>query len=95
MTKKNLYLKFSGKIVIVGFGSIGQGVLPLILRHIDIPKNNISVVTADKTGEFVAGAYRLEMPQQGQDGRIRRQDARRTTEFHFPHGDVFPGPGGS
>ena len=28
--------RFSGRLVIVGFGSIGQGVLPLLLRHIDI-----------------------------------------------------------
>ncbi len=28
--------RFPGRIVILGFGSIGQGVLPLILRHIDI-----------------------------------------------------------
>ena len=27
---------FSGRLVMVGFGSIGQGVLPLLLRHIDI-----------------------------------------------------------
>ena len=26
---------FSGRLVIVGFGSIGQGVLPLLLRHIE------------------------------------------------------------
>ena len=30
------YVKFAGRMVMVGFGSIGQGVLPLILRHIDI-----------------------------------------------------------
>ena len=29
---------FSGRLVILGFGSIGQGVLPLILRHIDMPR---------------------------------------------------------
>ena len=27
------YVKFAGRMVIVGFGSIGQGVLPLFLRH--------------------------------------------------------------
>ncbi len=54
MIKKNKTSCFSGKIVIVGFGSIGQGVLPLILRHIDIPKKNISIITADRGGESVA-----------------------------------------
>ncbi len=27
---------FPGRLVIVGFGSIGQGVLPLLLRHLEI-----------------------------------------------------------
>ena len=31
------HVAFAGHLVIVGFGSIGQGVLPLILRHIDMP----------------------------------------------------------
>ncbi|MCA4921003.1 MAG: saccharopine dehydrogenase NADP-binding domain-containing protein, partial [Roseomonas sp.] len=32
---------FTGRLLILGFGSIGQGVLPLILRHIDMPKDRI------------------------------------------------------
>jgi homospermidine synthase len=31
------HVAFNGRLVMLGFGSIGQGVLPLILRHIDIP----------------------------------------------------------
>lgn len=52
MTK--IYASFTSKIVIVGFGSIGQGVLPLILRHIKIDKKNISIVTADDRGREIA-----------------------------------------
>lgn len=48
------YASFKEKIVIIGFGSIGQGVLPLILRHIDIDKKNISIVTADEEGREIA-----------------------------------------
>lgn len=44
------YLKFPGRMVIVGFGSIGQGVLPLILRHIDMAPPQITVVTAEERG---------------------------------------------
>jgi homospermidine synthase len=43
-----------GKIVIIGFGSIGQGTLPLILRHVDIPKENITIIAADERGRDVA-----------------------------------------
>ena len=35
MSLSKKYVKFPGRIVILGFGSIGQGSLPLILRHID------------------------------------------------------------
>ncbi len=45
------YLKFRGRLVIVGFGSIGQGVLPLILRHIDLAPSQITIVTAENHGQ--------------------------------------------
>jgi len=49
-----VHVEFPGRMLIVGFGSIGQGVLPLILRHIGIDKSRISVITADRLGETVA-----------------------------------------
>ena len=48
------YIRFGGRLVIVGFGSIGQGVLPLILRHIDIAPAQISIVTAEDGGRAEA-----------------------------------------
>jgi homospermidine synthase len=48
---------FGGRLVMLGFGSIGQGVLPLILRHIDIPAGNITIVTAEERGREVAAEY--------------------------------------
>ncbi len=48
---------FDGKILIIGFGSIGQGVLPLILRHLGTPPERILIVTADKRGEEVAREF--------------------------------------
>ena len=41
----------------LGFGSIGQGVLPLILRHIDLPADHITIVTAEERGQEVATEY--------------------------------------
>ncbi|MEX1155411.1 homospermidine synthase [Parvibaculum sp.] len=51
------HARFEGRIVIVGFGSIGQGVLPLLLRHIDVAPAQISILTADESGRDVAEAY--------------------------------------
>jgi homospermidine synthase len=48
---------FAGRLVIVGFGSIGQGSLPLILRHFDIDPARISIITADDRGRGVAEKY--------------------------------------
>ncbi len=54
MTKHPVHIDFPGRIVLVGFGSIGQGVLPLILRHIGIAPDRITIVTADDAGSAEA-----------------------------------------
>jgi homospermidine synthase len=51
------HVAFDGKMVILGFGSIGQGVLPLILRHIDLPAERITIVTAEERGHDLARDY--------------------------------------
>ncbi|SDR20173.1 homospermidine synthase [Rhizobiales bacterium GAS113] len=50
------HCRFGGRLVIVGFGSIGQGTLPLILRHIDIDPSRITIVTAEERGHAEAEA---------------------------------------
>lgn len=54
MEKKKIHVEFPGKFVIIGFGSIGQGVLPLILRHVGIDRKDISIVTGDARGKAIA-----------------------------------------
>jgi homospermidine synthase len=54
------HVKFNGRLVMVGFGSIGQGVLPLILRHIDMPREKIAIVTGDEAGRAVAAEYGID-----------------------------------
>jgi homospermidine synthase len=44
------YVKYHGRLVFVGFGSIGQGSLPLLLRHIDMPREQICIITGDERG---------------------------------------------
>src|SRR6266571_3372176 len=51
------HIAFAGRLVIVGFGSIGQGVLPLLLRHIEMPADHIAIVTAEPRGHEVAAEY--------------------------------------
>lgn len=51
------HVTFAGRLVLLGFGSIGQGVLPLVLRHIDLDRSRVTIITADETGRGEADAY--------------------------------------
>jgi homospermidine synthase len=51
------HVKFQGRLVFVGFGSVGQGTLPLLLRHIDMPTDRIRIVTGDERGKREAEHY--------------------------------------
>src|ERR1700735_3501026 len=57
MSKNEVHVNFAGKIVFVGFGSIGQGVLPLVLRHIGTSSDRITSVTAENSGRSEAEQF--------------------------------------
>lgn len=63
MSAYAIHARAPGKMVIVGFGSIGQGVLPLILRHIDIKATDITIITADERGAEEAQAFGIQRRQ--------------------------------
>jgi homospermidine synthase len=54
------HVKFEGRLVFVGCGSVGQGSLPLLLRHIDMPHERISIVTGDERGRAEAAHYGIK-----------------------------------
>ena len=58
------HVAFSGRLVMLGCGSIGQGVLPLILRHIAMPVDRITIVTADARGRDVAAEHGVRFVEQ-------------------------------
>jgi homospermidine synthase len=43
--------EFPGSLVILGYGSVAQGVLPLITRHFAIPPDNITVIAPHKSNQ--------------------------------------------
>ncbi len=60
-----VHVKFPGRLVFVGFGSIGQGVLPLILRHVGgLATDRITIVTADDAGREEAAQYGIRFIRQ-------------------------------
>src|SRR6185503_3991480 len=54
------YLTFKNKVIMIGFGSIGAGSLPLILRHLEIKPSQITIVTAEDRGQAEAKEYGVE-----------------------------------
>jgi homospermidine synthase len=54
MVNDEKLLKFNGKFIFVGFGSVGRGVLPLLLRHVDILPDRIRIIAADERGRVEA-----------------------------------------
>ncbi len=55
------HASFDGRLVMVGFGSIGQAALPLILRHIDLSPERILILAADDHGQKVADEYGVKL----------------------------------
>src|SRR5579863_10384445 len=76
---------FSGRLVIVGFGSIGQGVLPLLLRHIDMRPDQIAIVTAELRGEEVAAEYGVRFVETA----LTRDNYRNVLDGWLGHGDFL------
>ncbi|MBO0711069.1 MAG: homospermidine synthase [Acetobacteraceae bacterium] len=58
------HVAFAGRLVMIGFGSIGQGVLPLLLRHIDMPRDRITIVTAEERGADIAAEEAIRFVKQ-------------------------------
>ena len=44
-----IHATIDGAIVMIGFGSIGRGTLPLILRHFECQRGRITVIDPDDT----------------------------------------------
>jgi homospermidine synthase len=85
MSTNQVYVEFPGHIVIVGFGSIGQGVLPLILRHIGISPERIAIVTADDVGRDEAARYGVKFLKQP----LTRESFRRVLDPLLGRGDLL------
>src|ERR1700731_4139973 len=80
-----VHIEFPGRILFVGFGSIGQGVLPLILRHIGIAPERISIVTAEDRGIEEAQKYGVKFIKE----RLTRENYRRVLNPLLGRGDFL------
>lgn len=47
-------IAFGGRVVVIGCGSIGQAILPLLRRHLDCSADGLTVLSADERGRGIA-----------------------------------------
>jgi homospermidine synthase len=79
------YLRFDGNILLLGFGSVAQGLLPLLLRHIDIPTSRISIITGDDRGRDEAEAIGVRFDI----NPLTRENFRAALDARFSRGDFL------
>src|SRR3974390_2946723 len=51
------HVAFTGKVVVLGFGSIGQALLPLLLQEIDLQPSQVTIIARDEDGIEIARKY--------------------------------------
>ena len=83
MANEKVHVEFPGRIIFIGFGSIGQGTLPLVLRHIGTPKERITIITSDDRGKKVADEYGIKHVK----ATLTRDNYQRELDAHIGRGD--------
>jgi len=83
--KSQVHVEFPGRVLFIGFGSIGQGVLPLVLRHIGIAPERITIVTADDRGGEEAAKYGIKFVKEP----LTRENYRRVLNPLLGRGDFL------
>jgi homospermidine synthase len=80
-----IHVEFPGRILFIGFGSIGQGALPLLLRHIRVAPERVTIVTADDDGQEEASKYGIKLVKE----RLTRENYRRVLNPLLGRGDFL------
>jgi homospermidine synthase len=85
MSQHEVHVNFAGRIVFVGFGSIGQGILPLILRHIGTSADRITIVSAEDAGRAEADQFGVKFVRSA----LTRDNYRKILEPLLKEGDFL------
>lgn len=59
-----VYGNISGRVILIGFGSIGRGMLPLLERHFAFDKSRAVIIDPDNTHQSLAEKYGYRFIQQ-------------------------------
>jgi homospermidine synthase len=85
MPQHRVHVDFPGRLLIVGFGSIGQGVLPLITRHVGIAADRVTIMSAEDAGQAEAAEFGVRFIKQA----ITRDNYKRILDPLVGRGDFL------
>jgi len=85
MAEHVVHTQLPGQLVMLGCGSIGQAVLPLILRHLGATPDRITIVTADARGRDEAEQYGIAFREEA----LTEENHRRVLEPLVGMGDFI------
>ncbi|MBI1397595.1 MAG: homospermidine synthase [Betaproteobacteria bacterium] len=85
MISSNRFVSYGGRILVLGFGSVGQGTLPLLLRHIEMKPEQVTVITAKPGDERIA----RELGVQFKVMNVTRENFRAVYDEHLSAGDFL------
>jgi homospermidine synthase len=54
MAPSTIHAEFKGPIIMIGFGSIGRGTLPLLLRHLSLDRRKLTIIDPDEANKYIA-----------------------------------------
>ncbi len=63
MIEDTKHARWSGPIIIIGFGSIGSGVLPLLARHLECDLAKATIISPDDRHRAIAEEYGVRLEQ--------------------------------
>ena len=64
MDEPETYPEFGGRIVMLGFGSIGQAILPLMFRHLALRPGQVRIISRGPDRSGIAAQYGVEFHAQ-------------------------------
>jgi homospermidine synthase len=85
MSNSIVPVEFAGRVVMVGFGSIGQGVLPLLLRHLTLTSDRITIISPEDAARTIADKHGIKFIKEG----LRRENFKRILEPLLGRGDFL------
>ncbi len=79
------WASFRGRMLMVGFGCIGRGLLPLLLRHLDLHPEQLSILTAEDSDRDFAARLGIVLTVQP----LTRDNYRPLLEARLGEGDFL------